>query len=173
VADAQAVIFDGPRSGRGPEGIFGCARGAGRAFYLGPFVEGGSSGSVGTSLIVLAGPVVAYGTEQNGQEVTHEEIWVRNLRTGRVLHHVPNGERPNPHSVGLGETAAIVVRADGAVAWTVRAGETRGGIQLRSVDASGSHLLAMSPTIDPRSLALAGSTVYWTDDGKPASAQLK
>jgi hypothetical protein len=41
------------------------------------------------------------------------------------------------------------------------------------LDASGNHLLATSLNIDPHSLALAGSTVYWMDGGKPVAVQLK
>jgi len=101
-----------------------------------------------------------------------EEVWVRNLATGNVIHRMPNGSPAEPGDVGLGETTAIVVKRDGAVAWIVRASAELGSIQVRSVDKTGSHLLAASPEIAPESLALAGSTLYWTQGGKPMSTTL-
>jgi hypothetical protein len=40
------------------------------------------------------------------------------------------------------------------------------------VDKNGSRLLASSTEIDPSSLALAGSTLYWTQGGKSMSSPL-
>ena len=86
---------------------------------------------------------------------------------------MPNGSPAEPGDVGLGETTTIVVKRDGAVAWINRASRELGSIQVRSVDATGSHLLAASPEIEPDSLALAGSTLYWAEGGKPFSATLE
>jgi hypothetical protein len=167
-ADAQAVVYEAGI------GVFGCAYGSRRSYRFGPTSYGSAtSGSGGTSPIVLAGPVVAYDTGTSsmfGRSV--EEIWVRNLRTGRLLHRMPNGSPGKPGDIGLGETTAIVVKGDGSVAWIVRAGAALGGIQVRSVDKTGSHVLAVSPEVDPDSLALAGSTLYWTQGGKSMSAKL-
>jgi hypothetical protein len=187
-ADAQAVIYEAGtfvyereehKFVEGPGGVFGCAHGAKRAHHLGPTSYGsGTSGSGGTYPIALAGPIVAYDVgESGGMEVlsnrhTSNEIWVRNLRTGKLIHRMPNGSPAEPGDIGLGETTAIVVKSDGSVAWIVRAGERLGGIQVRSADKTGSHLLAASPEIAPNSLALAGSTLYWTQGGKPMSAAL-
>jgi hypothetical protein len=184
VADAQAVLYKAtttvyePEEHKfveGREEIFGCAHGAKRSYHIGlpPYGGPGESGGVGP--VALVGPIVAYDVgERAGVESTRsvEEIWVRNLRTGKLIHRIPNGSPPEPGDVGLGDTAAIVVKSDGSVAWIVRAGEKLGGIQVRSVDKTGSHLLATSPEIDPTSLALAGSTLYWTQGGKPMSAAL-
>jgi hypothetical protein len=82
---------------------------------------------------------------------------------------MPNGSPAEPGDIGLGDTAAIVVKSDGSVAWIVT---TSDGPQVRSVDKTGEHLLAASPEIDPTSLALAGSTLYWMQGGKPMSATL-
>jgi len=83
---------------------------------------------------------------------------------------MPNGSPAEPGDIGLGETTAIVVKSDGSVAWIVR---TNDGPQVRFADKTGEHLLAAaSPAIDPNSLALAGSTLYWTQGGKPMSAAL-
>jgi hypothetical protein len=64
---------------------------------------------------------------------------------------------------------AIVVKSDGSVAWIV---ESSSEYQVRAVDKSGSRVLSSGTNIDPHSLALAGSTLYWTQGGKPKSAML-
>jgi len=84
-----------------------------------------------------------------------------------------NGSPAAPGDVGLGVTTAIVVTGDGSVAWIVRSGPVVGDFQVRSMDKAGEHVLATaSVEIDPESLALAGSTVYWSEGGRPFSAQL-
>jgi hypothetical protein len=173
-ADVQAVLYGAEVPSSGAGGVFGCAYRSKRSYYLGRASSAGSSGSVSTYPIALAGPVVAFG---EGKSFTFghsfEEVWVRNLLTGKVIHRVPNGSPAEPGDVGLGDTTAIVVKEDGSVAWIVGAGEQLGGVQVRSLDKTGGHLLAASPEIEPNSLALAGSTLYWTQGGKPFSAQLQ
>lgn len=105
------------------------------------------------------------------------EAWVvvRDLRTGRVLHNVPTGTQspPVPHFVGAGEATTIVVKRDGAVAWIVESKCLGGEYQVHALDEDGERVLASGRDIAPRSLALVGSTLYWTQGGKPYSATLK
>ena len=170
--DTQAIIYEAPAYPEGPSGVFGCARGSKRSYYLGLVPYGGPSGSGGVLPLALVGPVVAYGVGSAFPEHSFHEVWVRNLATGKLLHRMPNGSPPEPGDVGIGDTEAIVVRPDGSVAWIATASDELGGVQVRSVDKTGSHLLAASPEIEPDSLALAGSTLYWTQGGKPMSASL-
>jgi hypothetical protein len=51
-------------------------------------------------------------------------------------------------------------------------GERATSFEVHAADRTGSRLLASGPTIDPHSLALAGSTLYWTQGGKPFTASL-
>jgi hypothetical protein len=100
-------------------------------------------------------------------------ILVRDLRTGRLLHDVPTGIPSAPHGhLGVGPAISIVVKSDGAVAWIASALPPDGFFQVHALDGDGSRLLATGRSIDPRSLALAGSTLYWTQEGKPFSAAL-
>jgi hypothetical protein len=162
------VVYKAPVSSEGLTGeIYACAYGARRTYDLGPSTEGSSAGSIRTTPFSLAGPVVAYAVERSYRH-SFSEIWVRNLASGELLEKRPNGPG-EPGNIGIGETTAIVVKRDGSVAWIARASN---GIQVRSADAAGSHLLAASPEIEPYSLALAGSTVYWSQRGKPMSATL-
>ncbi len=175
-ADAQAIVYKAPTLPESLGGdIFACSYSNKHSFRLGSEPYGGPSGSGGVLQIALAGPVVAYGVEESytgPSGHSFSEIWVRNLVTGRVIHRMPNGSPPEPGDIGLGGTLAIIVKSDGSVAWIVGASEQLGHLQVRSVDKTGSHLLAASPEIEPDSLALAGSTLYWMQGGKPMSAML-
>ena len=174
-ADPEAVVYQAAaRDGEEGE-VYGCAYRSGRSYHFGPPLYGSSAGSGGTNPIALAGPIAAYGVEIFVSGLTQQssaEIWVRDLLTGKVIHRMPNGSPAEPGDTGIGETTAIVVKSDGSVAWMARSGGPE-GIQLRSIDRTGSHLLAASPEIEPDSLALAGSTLYWTQGGRAMSAKLE
>jgi hypothetical protein len=112
----------------------------------------------------LGGSVVAYEefdvpTEGQGDWL----VLVRDLRTGRVLHRVA--------SMG-GFVEDLVVRSDGSVAWIVDEGGKPEESKVVSVDKTGTHTLAAGVGIAPMSLALAGSTLYWTQNRTPFSVQL-
>lgn len=145
-----------------------------------------AEGHRGITHIVLAGPVVAFLRENartpNAEGLIQWWVVVRDLRSGRVLHKVPTGmsKAPSPghgsgeegaRVVGAGPTINLVVKSDGAVAWTVDT-EEGPGRQVWAIDRSGKRLVAEGTNLDPHSLALAGSTIYWTQDGQAFSAPL-
>ncbi len=181
-ADAQAEVYIrpegvGPHGGYQAEGIFGCAYRDGRAYELGPPPSGGSSsGSAGVDKETLTGPIVAYEAFSNGANggYSSSHVLVRDLRNGRLLHRIPTGTSPTPtpRQVGIGSVVAIVVKSDGAVAWMLEVDNELGKYQVHAVDKSGSRVLASGPEVDPSSLTLADSTLYWTQGGKPYSASL-
>jgi hypothetical protein len=185
VADAQAEVYEGPSVGEGgpiPEVpvIYGCVYRYGKSYELGhPPIEGSPQGGGGTRLYTLTGPTVAFErysvTELEPESRYVEEIVVRDLRNGRVLHRLPTGTPTTPPKngdVGVGIGTAIVVKSDGAVAWIVVGSGTNGEYQVHAFDKAGGRVLASSREIIPSSLALAGSTLYWTQGGKPMSAVL-
>ena len=184
MADRQAQIYLVPESVElieGPDYV-GCAFGRERHFVLGPETTCAATGCTGTNTIVLAGSLVAY--EQlsegfNGAASTGGGRWqivVRDLRTGRVIHDVLTGTmaQPRPGYEGIGPTTDVVVKPDGALAWIAVGviGAEYGVYQVHELDASGSRTLAVSPSIGPTSLAIAGSTLYWSEGGHAASAPL-
>ena len=154
VADSRAHVYSVPRPHAIPGGrplpgtIRGCALGHRRVVVLGlaPFGTAREVGGVYSA--TLAGTIVAYeqfrevfGPEQPLSDL----VVVRDLRTGRLLHRVPTGT-----SAPTGPAAkAIVVKSDGAVAWIV---DTAGGYQVRAVDRTGSHVVAIGSDIAPGSL---------------------
>ncbi len=185
-ADRQAEVYKAPFVRELPyiHGIFGCAFRTGRTYKLGEAPEpdyGGPGGASGVLNETLNGTVVAY-TESvySGFGGGSDVVIVRDLRDGRVLHEVPTGTQaptsvpsaPEPPQVGIGPVAALVVKADAAVAWIVATGRVNGTYQVHAIDETGSRVLASGADIDPSSLALAASTLYWMQSGTAFSAKL-
>jgi hypothetical protein len=197
IAVSESAVVRQMRGGN--EWVFGCSRGR-RAYRLGFPHACDETGCVGVDKEILNGSIVAYEWERNTATNEEEYVIVRDLRTGKVLHAVPTGARLRPESgkVGVGRVTTMVVKSDGAVAWIAfdferspgplafRECQAKGIIECRlpkaleelkcydvyETDKTGTQLLASSTKVDPDSLALAGSTLYWTQNGKPMSAVL-
>ncbi|HXB16322.1 MAG TPA: hypothetical protein VNV44_11340 [Solirubrobacteraceae bacterium] len=187
---ASRPALAGLQSGRRP--IYGCVYSHRGALLLGaePWDNGGKYMALnigGERNVVIAGTFVAF----EDYEMTESlcgfkfKVVVEDLRTGKVLRNEPAGTRtvPDPGfecgEVGLGNTTGIVLKADGAVAWilepqdwAVEAHIIEPGYEVHAADATGSTSLARGLDVDPSSLALAGSTVYWTQGGLPRAATL-
>jgi hypothetical protein len=73
---------------------------------------------------------------------------------------------------GIGHTTAIVVKSNGSVAWIVNPNEASGHYQVHAADTTGSRVVSVGPDIDPTSLALAESTLYWMQGGQAHAAPL-
>ena len=188
-ADAQAQLYVRPER-NGPHGTvlwpeaFGCVFGRTRSYSLGelaPPTGDGSEGSKGIELETLGGSMVAYEYGAAGQGFTESLVVVRSLLSGRILHRVPSGPS-SPMEVGAGPLTTLVVKGDGAVAWIVESGFEEPSFAnhfVRSkeyivfaLDKTGTRQLAVGKNIDPRSLGLVGTTLYWTQGGEPGSAVL-
>lgn len=184
VVTAQAQLYVALDSYELP-GIYGCVY-EHRPVLLGPLPSFSAQGGEGITHEKLAGVMVAYekvfiGGYESGR--AERRVIVRDLRSGRVLHRVPDGTEPTPHpgGVGIGNVVSLVLKTDGAVAWTAEDGNIpspsnpsvkESAFQVEAVDASGMRLLASGGEIDPHSLRLVGSTLYWTQEGKTMSATL-
>lgn len=178
-ADARAEVYEAFNP-YGSLSIYGCAYNQRRSYTLGDPEEcgggGGGGGCAGiwTATLMLAGTDVAFWEESQRSA----PLIVRDLRTGRVLHKLRMGTPPliEPDA---GYATAIVVKSDGAVAWIVGhefVGPEGHGpppvYEVEAADKTGRRLLATGSDIDFSSLALVGSTLYWTQGGKPVSASL-
>lgn len=172
VGDAQAEVYEAV--GSVEREMFACAYASGHAYPLGPKPEPGTpSGGGGVEKVTLSGSVVGYEEFVIRTEVSSRwTVIVRNLRTGRVVHNVPSGPSNSSDEVGEGFVTSLVLKSDGAVAWIVAGGLARDGNQVHIVDASGSRIVASGTDVEQSSLALAGSTLYWTQGGKPETAVL-
>ncbi len=177
VADAQAQVY----VTKGEDAHYaGCVYGSRKSYKVGIPAGGDANASWHYYAYTLAGPVLAYAesaTEGYGQK-QKDVVVVRDLLNGKVLHYLPTGTAPaNADRVGIGNATAVVVEPDGAVAWIVEAIENAVPkdlitYQVHAVDQAGTQVLASGPDIEPSSLALAGSTLYWTQGGMPFSAPL-
>jgi hypothetical protein len=183
-ADAQAQVYRRPEASPGQQlnGFWGCVYGKRRSFLLGRVArECGSSGCDALEGVTLTRTVVAYETVLHKPGccedfVAEFHVVVLDLRSGRVLHRVPTGvTNPPAHArfVGAGPTVAIVVKGDGSVAWIVYTDQHASEYQVHALDKNGERVLATGSDIAPGSLALAGSTLYWTQGGKPFLARLQ
>jgi len=100
---------------------------------------------------------------------------LRNVPTGIPLKH-------QPENAGVGPVVGLAVKPNGSVAWiaedferstpTTSTSEEARYYDVYASDKSGTRLLASGLNVSPSSLALAGSTLYWTQGGKPESAVL-
>jgi hypothetical protein len=174
-SDRTAVVYEGLNSEKLYE-VLGCVHGGRRAYALGRKLQGSEMGGGGVAEEVLAGPMVAYEKSSFSTSVFSSgfsRVWVfvRDLRTGRILHELPTGTADRPGDVGKGRTSAIVVKADGAVAW-INPIEAPVSWEIHAVDGSGSRVLASGAGIDPYSLRLKNSTLSWVQNGKTEFATL-
>ncbi len=162
-ADPQAEVYEA--NGRFEPEMFACAFANGHPYTLGPKITSGtSSGGGGVEEIVLNGSIVAY------EEITiiyagrsRWTVIVQNLKTGRVLHRTPTTGSFIQN---------IVLKNDGSAAWIVDTSFQPAEVAIVALDRSGTRQLASGADVSPSSLALAGSTLYWTQSGKPFSAAL-
>ncbi len=152
--------------------FFGCSYGSPRTFYLGEPHYGptATSSEGGVEPKALVGTILAY------EDIGLRQMIVRNLRNGRVLHRVPIGTSAG----GRGEAHSVVLKTDGSVAWIAEferkpmppAIGLVTEYEVGAVDRTGTRVLAVATDIAPKSLALAGSTLYWTQRGAPMSTVL-
>lgn len=156
---------------------YGCVYGH-KPYRLGVVPEESSGG---VEFLTLNGVMVAY-QEGAFNKYTPLASWiiaVRNLLTGKIVHRIPTGAYMGTEgSTGIGSAEAIVVKSDGSVAWIATDSEEKAAThgpyyQVHAVDKAGSRVLAAGSMIEPHSLALAGNTIYWTEEGKPLSASLE
>jgi hypothetical protein len=190
LADAQAEIYTAKQtefSDRhrplGQVVVYrGCVYRGTSSFLLGEVPDAEACSSTGCPLnvhgVILAKSVTAYElrsiyVQQSGEESSRWTVVVRDLRTGRTLRKLPTGERDprNPLNIGAGPTTTIVAKGDGSIAWIVET-TMEDKYEVHAFDKSGARVLATGPDIAPSSLALAGSTLYWTQGGRPVSVPL-
>jgi len=174
-ASPRARVFTRGRESFSP--VFACHYRTGRRIRLG---TQDCFDSRGVELPRLAGRFVAYALVTCHRAPTSEAVVrVRDLRSGRTIARadattpLPAGSRP------LVSVTDLELKPNGSVAWIAQnsvasaTGTTPERIEVRKLERRGRDvLLASGLGIVPASLALGGSTLYWTRDGAPFSAAL-
>lgn len=164
-ASTRARVFSLRRRG-GARPVFACLYATGRRVRLGDRVE--CAGQAARD-VHLAGRFVGFIAEfcpTPGGSGT--SLGLVDLRRGPV--RLVSGL----FAFGAGVTD-FVLRANGSAAWIEQpevGAPASAPLRVVKRDAGGRTLLASGTDIDSSSLALAGSTVYWTQGGVPLAAVL-
>ena len=84
------------------------------------------------------------------------------------------GEQVIPTDKDKSRLTDFVARSDGGAAWIYENAQVTPTVVEVHSESGGTEpvLVASSPTIAPGSLAVAGTTLYWSDSGAPRSARL-
>jgi hypothetical protein len=157
--------------------VYACAYRTRRVIQLGLYKGGSncisSSGCSAVDDIRLVRAYVAYSEFHSGREITTSEVWRLDLRTGRHRLIWEAGSFRPPFEVSAFVTD-LELRRTGGVAWVAvlhREG-TPSNYEVWKADVAGRALLDSGPEIDPDSLALSGSILYWMNAGAPRTATL-
>ena len=185
-ADAQArascrtagsTIDAGPggrvlkRPTRDPDRVYLCSYRTGRRTAIG---WDDCFNAVGVFEVRFTRRFVALGLWSCGPGGTSATVELRSTASGRRVRRIlsPGGDDPGE----IEYVSDLVVRRDGALAWIIELRDTADSparYQVRSSLSGGtSAILAEGSDIAAGSLALAGSTLYWTQGGLPRSALL-
>ncbi len=182
--DSQALAYEvnDPHVGLA---IRACMYRGQRVTHVGLPVECGTGVCEGIRGVQLAGTLVAYESLQTTLTGGRWFVVVRDLRSGRIIRHVSTGAplKPTSDTAGVGPVTDLVVKDNGSAAWIAddieRTTATSGPssetpyLEVYASDGSGTRLLASGTDIQSSSLALAGSTVYWTQASRPFVALLR
>lgn len=122
------------------------------------------------SQLTVAGRYYAYAYRVDGDKSDaneHLSIHRVDLRSNAQVNIPAGGPLAPPVSSGV-DVIALVLSSRGGLAWIVRDPTvTPTQYEVHKFDAGSATLVDRAPGIDPASLALADSTVYWTRDAMP------
>ena len=170
---ALAIYETRPRTGGPPRAVLACLSGhRGHMTLLAP-----TRLNQHTSLarFELAGHVAAYLETQFGVDSGTTKLVVVDVGARRVLHAIEAGSYVDAGIVFAEAVIRFLVSSRGSVAWTVTREDHRGPA-IESVWAVGREgapaLLDSGQAIDAGSLARAGTTLSWTDEGTQRTAPM-
>jgi hypothetical protein len=143
---------------------YGCHYRARRVVRLGGQVESAPPHEASGFDFVLSGRFVAVDSVACDPAGCEGGVDVTDTKTGRTRHGAPVDGGTG------GNAQRMVLKTNGSVAWTR---PFNGELQVVKLDADGEAVIDRGDSIDVESLALAGSTLYWTNAGVPHSATLR
>ena len=159
-ANSRAEVV---RDGRSDYTAYGCHRRPRRLTRIGRY---DIFDATGPRSFRLSGRFVAWDYLACNKTVDCQaRVGVADLRTGKK-------RGTNLTSFGALAATDREVTPTGAAAW-IRAAGASTTLEVRKFDAAGESLLDSGTDIEPDSLAVSGSTVYWTRAGQPKSAPLE
>jgi hypothetical protein len=169
VTSSRARVFK--RRGKEYGYVWGCLYSVGRSFKLGYYDEEGPD-FFSVSPIRLAGVHVGYNAGGETRQGYESDVIVRDLRTGRCVHR---WVAPAAGSIGDLRVEDLELKKNGSIGWIASRSRFQGGPiqEVYKSDTRGKATLVDSgEDIDPKSLTLSGSILYWTKAGQAYSASL-
>jgi len=162
-ASRYARIFSKPRVRRPAYRVtayYGCLYSAGKKFHLGDVGEPGLFIS-SFSPLRLAGRFAAYGISYEGPAGGfYAVVRVRDLRNGSVFEHEAFSAGSNDD--GTKQVSDLELSRDGSVAWIARVNaQSPPPTEVHIGSRTGARLADVGFAIEPLSLALSGSRIYW------------
>jgi hypothetical protein len=158
--------------------FFACRFDSGRSRMLGRNYCGYYSGCDYLDHPVLAGERVAYvsGFEDYRYETRRRFTLIVLDTASFSFERQFDWRTPTPDAYER-DITALVLKSNGSIAWILyrvdwRSFERTYTYEVWKADSGGTVLLDSDPQIDPESLALNGSTLFWTRAGEPRSATL-
>lgn len=163
---------------RGLGRVVACHLRTGREVEIGVDLQSTDRSIVGP--VALAGRFVAYSNAFRGRSGADIGILVRDVRTGRTVRSYGVREFVEPGDRDFVErTSDLVLRADGTAAWIFEVEErddqgttVRVRYEVHRFMGREQVLLDSGTDVEPGSLALAGSRLYWMKGGQPRSVVL-
>jgi hypothetical protein len=149
--------------GRRQFAAYGCFQRTGKVVYLGGQVVGEPPHESPAFDFLLSGRFVAVDNVVCEPDACRGPMTVHDLRTGAVR----NSRRVDGAG---GVSQSWVLKRNGAIAWTR---VLDGTFEVVKLDRDGEAVIDQGDDVDVQSLALAGSTLYWTKAGVPRTAQLR
>jgi hypothetical protein len=165
LATATTRVYDVPTD-YGANRVFACRYARGRAWSLGDTYEDpGGNDSLFLEPVRPSGRYLAYvKTFTYRDRPAGAELFVRDLQTGRRLHHYERSD----YTIGNG----VAMDRQGSIAWVGKV--ARSGYEVRRADRLGENTrLDAGPDIDPESLGLKRSVVSWRNAGVSRAAPLR
>jgi hypothetical protein len=160
----HARIFEDHRN----QNDYACLYSNGHARLLSP------SEHYGYPIVRFAGPYVAFvPTTRSAREGS---VWVMDLRSGHKHSYVE--VQPTAENGICGEAVSLVLKSDGAVAWTARnylegcPMAPPATVEVRVHDSHGLRVLESAAGIVPTSLHISGSTLSWLNGASTRTATI-
>jgi hypothetical protein len=154
-----------------PDPVYACLYSRNRVFRLG---TDDCFDSHGVGDVRLAGRYVGYSVEVCGISEGSDDVRVKDLRTGALVHHVDATDTvPVPDSYVVTD---LELRRTGAVGWIVERFEDAGpnGFEVHTLGRDGVNRIVDSSTqIEKNSLALSQQWLFWRKDGSAFSTVLR
>jgi hypothetical protein len=163
-ANARARIFFVPL-GEGERDIYGCARRGGKVRHLATNA-GQAAGSFG-DFFQLSGTLAGFAdVTYSGASDSEYAARTLDLRTGRTVRRF--GELGLPVALSMARNGSLAI----ITALLKDDPSNPQQYEVRRIDRGGATALDTGPDVDPQSLAVAGSWVYWTRGGAAHSAPI-